>query len=162
MAEMKRLDEKTKTSWFVGRIIAFAVIAIILVITWIFLKDEIGKYIWVFYSFGVFILTLLLINALVYPAIEYRQWKYNIDEDKVQIVHGIYFITTSIVPIIRIQHVEMQQGPINRLFSLANVVIKTAGGSIAIPGLHKDEATNLTEHINGKTILKVKERLNNE
>ena len=159
---MKRLDEKAKASWFVGRIIAFIIISIILVIGWIFLKDEIGSDIWVYYFIGGFLLILLLINALVYPAIEYRQWEYSIDENKVQIVHGIYFITTSIVPIVRIQNIEMQQGPINRMFSLANIVIKTAGGSISIPGLHKDEAASLAEYINVKTIIKVKEQLNTD
>lgn len=160
MTEMKRLDENAKKSWCVSRLIAFVIFAIAIVTGWFFLKDEIGKYIWIYYLTGGLILLFRLISALVYPTIEYKQWAYSIDEDKVQIVHGIYFITTSIVPILRIQHIEVQQGPLNRMFSLANIIIKTAGGSISIPGLHKDEAAILAEYINVRTVTKVKEQLN--
>ena len=161
MTELKKLDIRAKESWFMARIITFIIFAVIMVIGWVFLKDLVGtEIIIVYFSIDALILIFLLINALVYPAIEYKQWTYSIDENKVQIVHGIFFITSSIVPIVRIQHVEMQQGPINRIFNLANIEIKTAGGSISIPGIHKDEAASLAEYINVKTIIKVKERLN--
>lgn len=162
MTETKKLDPRAKKSWFIGRLIGLIILGLIYAGGWVFLKVPVGKYIWIYLLIGGIILAAQLASTLIYPAIEYRQWKYSIDEDKVQIVHGVYFITTSVIPVIRIQHVEIQQGPINRQLSLANISIKTAGGGVSIPCIHKDEAEKLAEYINEKTILKVTERIKKE
>jgi len=54
------------------------------------------------------------------------------------------------IPFNRIQHTEVNQGPLGRMFDLARVQIFTAGGSssdISIPGLKVEEAHQLKDHI---------------
>ena len=61
----------------------------------------------------------------------------------------IWFYMTS-VPFNRIQHCEINQGPLGRLFNLASVKVYTAGGSgsdLTISGLTKERAHRLRDFI---------------
>jgi membrane protein YdbS with pleckstrin-like domain len=59
---------------------------------------------------------------------------------------GIFFRSTIIIPFSRVQHCEIEQGPIDRMFGLAELSLYTAGGSssdLSIPGLTLDKANAL-------------------
>ena len=65
-----------------------------------------------------------------------------------------------VVPFKRIQHSEVTQGPVDRIFDLAKLRVFTAGGSgsdLTIPGLKHEEANKLktliTSRITDKQIL---------
>ncbi len=63
---------------------------------------------------------------------------------------GLLFFRMTSVPFNRIQHCELSQGPLGRLFDLASVNVYTAGGSgsdLSISGLEKEQAQQLREHI---------------
>jgi len=66
---------------------------------------------------------------------------------------GIFFRSSLIIPFNRIQHCEIEQGPIDRLFGLAELSLFTAGGSgsdLKIPGLAQDRANSLKNYITNK------------
>jgi membrane protein YdbS with pleckstrin-like domain len=49
----------------------------------------------------------------------------------------------SVVPFVRVQHVDSQRGPIERLAGLSSVVVYTAGSrgaDVTIPGLRPERA----------------------
>jgi len=94
---------------------------------------------------------LQMINLLVYPPVEYRQWSYLIDADRIEIRKGIFFHTTQIIPISRIQHVTVSEGPLARHFHLAGVTIHTAGGLMKIEGLAQGTAAGICENL--KTVV---------
>ncbi|MBK8622642.1 MAG: PH domain-containing protein [Saprospiraceae bacterium] len=63
---------------------------------------------------------------------------------------GIFFRSTLIVAFNRVQHAEIQQGPIDRWFGLSSVTLYTAGGSssdLTIPGLSPEDAAAIKNHI---------------
>ncbi len=63
---------------------------------------------------------------------------------------GLIFFTQSSIPFNRIQHCEISQGPLGRLFDLASVRVYTAGGGssdMVIQGLHKERAQKLRDYI---------------
>ena len=63
---------------------------------------------------------------------------------------GLLFFSMTSVPFNRIQHCEVSQGPLGRLFDLATVKVYTAGGStsdLSIGGIKKEEAHKLRDHI---------------
>jgi len=67
---------------------------------------------------------------------------------------GIIFYQNTTVPFNRIQHVEINQGALAKIFKLASLKIYTAGGSasdLSIPGLKPDTAAQLKEFLS-KTI----------
>ncbi len=101
---------------------------------------------------------LQIINLIVYPVVEYRQWAYLITADRIEIKKGIFFHSTRIVPISRIQHVTVAEGPLARLYHLASVTINTAGGSMKIEGLAKETAEEICENL--KTVVNRKVQTN--
>lgn len=71
------------------------------------------------------------------------------------IVHrtGVIFRNITTIPFNRIQHVEITQGPIAKMFGLAALKIFTAGGSgadLQIQGLKKEDAQGIKEFITQK------------
>ena len=63
---------------------------------------------------------------------------------------GYIMQKTTAIPKNRIQHVEIRQGVLLRIFKLSKLVVFTAGGSssdLSISGLEPEVAEKLKEHI---------------
>ncbi len=102
------------------------------------------KHIWIF---GVVALEAI-IAIIIMPAIEYRQWRYFIGEDRIEIIHGIFFTKRTLIPINRIQHLKIEQGIIQKMFNLATVQIYTAGGMHQIKAVLYSEADKIVCKLN--------------
>ena len=70
-----------------------------------------------------------------YPDLLWRHWRYEIGEAEVDLQHGWWTTTRTLIPIARIQHVDTRRGPLQRRFGLASVVLYTAAGASEIPAL---------------------------
>lgn len=93
---------------------------------------------------------VLLIIRTVLEVLGFGIKGYAIRTQDVSYKSGLIFFSMTSVPFNRIQHCEMVQGPIARLFDLAAVRIYTAGGStsdITIHGLHKERAQRLRDYV---------------
>ena len=67
---------------------------------------------------------------------------------------GFFHFTETVVPYNRIQHVEIKQGPLSRLFTLYSLRLYTAGassGDLIIDGLDKSTAQKLKAKVLDKT-----------
>ena len=63
------------------------------------------------------------------------------------------------VPIERVHQVDVNVGPINRVFGLADVGITTAGGEVKIQFLKEDVAESIASKLNDKIVRMLKERV---
>lgn len=160
--EYNKLNINSKKSWMLSRLITTIIVSTILIVSDIFLI-YVNKIQWAinisfFINLGVGILILLLLlNTFLYPFIEYKQWKYLITDDKVDFSEGIFFLTRTVIPIVRIQHIKVHQGPINRKFNLADIEIVTAGGSHKIPNIELSKAEEISDYLKNKIKTKVEE-----
>lgn len=91
----------------------------------------------------VFILELL--ETLISPFFRYNRYRYSLTEEEVQVKEGYLFLEHTIVPISRLHKINIEAGPIDRLFGLADVEITTAGGDITIKFLEKQKAEQIAE-----------------
>lgn len=91
-----------------------------------------------------------VIGLAVYPLIEYRQWKYMISDERIEIVHGIFFIKRDVIPVVRIQNITVKQGPIYRWYGLYTVEIALASGTFEITGLRDETAEDISRSIREK------------
>lgn len=92
----------------------------------------------------------VLALVLVMEILGFKIKGYALRERDVTYKSGLLFYHITSVPFNRIQHSEVSQGPLGRLFDLATVNIYTAGGSssdLSISGLEKEQAQKLREHI---------------
>jgi uncharacterized protein len=135
-------DSKAITGWRIGRLIGlliFLILGIAASVVVTLVDDLSPAALWVY-----------LVSGGILPVIEYRQWKYLITDEKVEIVHGIFFVTTSIVPIVRIQHITVGQGPIYRKLGLFKVTIALASGTFEIVGLREERAREISETLRAR------------
>lgn len=84
---------------------------------------------------------------------EYFVRGYVLREHDITYKKGWLFHSQTTVPFNRIQHTEINHGPIDRLFKLCELDIFTAGGSasdLSISGLDPEDAAKLKDYISGK------------
>jgi membrane protein YdbS with pleckstrin-like domain len=92
-------------------------------------------------------LGLFVLLAGVVPDLRWRWWRYEIREDEVDLQRGIVWVSRTLVPLARIQHVDTRQGPLQRRFGLATVVFYTAAGPNRIPELSTPVAGGVRDRI---------------
>lgn len=87
-----------------------------------------------------FLLLGLLALLIVFPYLSYKNYRYSIDQDKIVCIKGVIFINKDIVPVKRVQHIEIIRGPIMRAYGLSSIAIHTAGSLMILTGLDKQIA----------------------
>jgi membrane protein YdbS with pleckstrin-like domain len=83
----------------------------------------------------------------VFPAVRWKVWRYELDEHELDLQHGLWVVHRTLVPLVRVQHVDTVQGPIAKLFRLSAVTVSTAAGTHEIPSLSDDVADQLRDRI---------------
>lgn len=88
--------------------------------------------------------------ALISPARKFNRWGYRLSEDRLRVVSGWLFHRDTVVPLGRVQHIDLDQGPLMRRWDLAQLTLHTAGShgaSISLPGLKHSAAAAMREAI---------------
>lgn len=99
----------------------------------------------------VFVLGLTAL--ILVPGRRYRAWRYAERDDELHIRHGLLVRVQTAVPFARVQHIDVAQGPVERRFGLARLILHTAGtrgASIPLPGLAHAEAEQMRDRIRAK------------
>jgi len=102
---------------------------------------------WLIVVPALFALILATANVIIVPSRRWRSWRYAVDESVIELRHGIWWQTWTRVPMARVQHVDTRQGPIDRRYGVAILVLYTAAGSRQIPGLARSDAEALRDRI---------------
>ncbi len=93
----------------------------------------------------------LVIGALAWVVVgrRFRSWGYAEREDDLLVRRGVMFSRLSVVPYGRMQFIDVQAGPLERLFRLATVRLHTAAAATdaRIPGLESQEAARLRDRL---------------
>lgn len=95
---------------------------------------------------------LLIALALIIriPMRRYNARGYQMSADRLRVVRGVLFRADTVVPFSRVQHIDVQQGPLERFFGIATLTLHTAGNhnaSVSLPGLGEPLARTLREDI---------------
>lgn len=142
----QRLDDRILNVWRVGGMIHSGVICLLAtgmtVLTVIF---DLPWYLPVIAIAIAIVYTLFFV--LKYPKLRWRRWKYDIHEHEIELMRGVIFVSRTIIPMVRIQHVDTTQGPLLRRNGLASINFSTAAGDHEIPGLLLDTADKARERI---------------
>ncbi|ALJ16162.1 PH domain-containing protein [Sphingopyxis macrogoltabida] len=93
---------------------------------------------------------LAVLAVATFPARRVARWGFKIGEGQLRVARGWLFRTDTIVPFVRVQHIDVGQGPIERWFGLSHLVVHTSGthnSTVTLPGLHADLAAAMRETI---------------
>ncbi len=89
---------------------------------------------------------------IVAPDRIYRRIGYSVDRQLLRVVRGWLFHTDTIVPFVRVQHIDVKRGPLDKLFGTASLVVHTAGthnSIVTLPGLSPSRADAIRDDIRG-------------
>lgn len=93
---------------------------------------------------------LVLLAAGAWPPLQYRSWTYQVREHQLWAERGVLSRITSVIPYVRIQHVDTRQDLFERALGIARVVVFTAGirgAELILPGLPTAEAERLRDQL---------------
>ena len=102
---------------------------------------------------GFWVVLVLLVGGTLtwwLPRLRYRFWRYTLGPEELVLERGVLMRVRTIVPLRRVQHLDIAQDLIEREFGLARIVLHTAGtrhSAIVLPGLRQEQAEALRDEI---------------
>ncbi|WP_102798192.1 PH domain-containing protein [Bowmanella denitrificans] len=148
--EMQRLSPRyAPLNLLCGTIFLLFLLTILAAIrwqTWLTLPD------WYLHLFPLIFGGLVAVGLLwlLYDYLADKRKGYAVREQDLSYQSGLFFQSLVTQPILRVQHVELKRGPIERKAGLATLQVFSAGGSLytfAIPGLPEADARKLRQFI---------------
>lgn len=140
---MERLNPRVRIVWLVGVLGSAAVVGAGLVAADRFVLD-LGQWL------GPLAFVVIALIGAIFAVLRYRIWQFEVREDGLYIERGVLTRVKTVVPFVRVQHVDSRRDPVERLAGLASVVVYTAGSrgaDVAIPGLTPERADELQDRL---------------
>ena len=99
---------------------------------------------------SILIPLLAVLVVAIIPQRTYRRLRYRLTERMLHSVHGWMFYTDTLVPFVRVQHLDVTRGPLDKLFGTASLVVHTAGthnSIVTVNGLNPARAAEIRDII---------------
>lgn len=88
---------------------------------------------------------VFVLCVVILPPVRYMRWRYQLNNDFLDIATGIIWRKRFVIPFIRVQNTDTRQGPLLRAFGLSSVTVATAAGEHVIPGIRTEQAEQLRD-----------------
>jgi len=140
---METLNPRVRLVWAVGAVVTATVLGAVAAAVDRFVF-EVGV------PVVVAVAGLALAAGVVNAVLKYRIWRFDVREDDLYLERGVLTRVNTVVPFVRVQHVDTQRGPVERTLGLASVVVYTAGSrgaDVTVPGLTPERADELQERL---------------
>ena len=98
-------------------------------------------------------LLLALWIAVFAPQRRWRRWGYAFTGEELHVTHGLWTQVHTIVPVLRVQHIDISQGILERVFGVATLVLHTAGtvtNVVVLPGISRGTAEEIRDAIRNR------------
>jgi uncharacterized protein len=144
------LDRRVIQLWRISGLFGCAIVALPALVGLAFLSHSLlGRAILAFAPWTI-LLILGGVWVLWYPPRAYQAWGYRVEERVLEIRSGVWFRVVRLLPLSRLQHVDLHRGPLERAHGLASLTLHTAGSreaSLGIPGLADADAERLRDQL---------------
>ena len=94
-----------------------------------------------------------LVFALLWPPVDYSRRSYSVSETGIEIRQGVLWRQLISIARSRVQHTDVNQGPIERMYGLSHLVIHTAGtvnASVRLDGLYTAAAMEIRDQLRAR------------
>lgn len=105
--------------------------------------------VWIACLWGA-LLVIVMLSAWFYPPLEFRHTSWILSPFGLEIRRGVWFRHALSVPRVRVQHADVERGPLERRFELATLVVHTAGhqhSEIRLEGLEHRTALEVRDYL---------------
>ena len=99
---------------------------------------------------AVAVACLLLYLAVFWPAIEHRNRAWRLTDVGLEVKHGVWWKHQQAIPWARVQHADVSQGPLQRMYGIGTLTVHTAGtkdSSVNLEGLAHETAVQLRDEV---------------
>ena len=132
--DYQRLDQNAKKAWRLSWLITVVVLILIfgaiVLIMMVSAEEPLGLELWITGGIGFGFVVLFTLLAVIYPQFKYARWWYYLSPDRIEILRGVIFRSKQVVPLSRIQHVTINEGPLDRAFWRGKADHQHSGRSI--------------------------------
>lgn len=162
--ELKKLDKRVLTLWYVYAIIKSLVWIGVLISALVFLLVlEAPANAMLAVSLCVAIpMILLAAITLIMPALRYRMFAWGYDDKRIVVKQGVIFRHRVVIPVCQIQDLHRNQGPLMILLNLSSVTISTAGSNFDLSTLTTVEADKMIDELESHLEARIEELKNEE
>lgn len=143
---LKSLPKAIIPVWIAVAIINVIISIAVMIGAWFAGQHFFPHYAYVVWILGGLILAYDIVDFCLIPY-KYRFWKYAITEEFVYLQSGFFLRTQEMIPINRIQNVNLNQGPFLQVAKLKELRIHTAARAHKIVAITEDEANDLRNQI---------------
>ena len=149
--ELRKLHPKIRSVWRFGSAMSGLVLGTVLALCSLaFAKLVNGPPLLI--AIGAFVVGFTLFGGIAILLVDrqFESWRYQLREFDVVIQKGLFWRSERYIARDRVQHIDINAGPMDRRFGLVQVVIYAAGmaGSVGlIPGLTPPEAEWLKDQL---------------
>ncbi|USZ68578.1 PH domain-containing protein [Halorussus salilacus] len=145
---MEVLNPRVRLVWVVGRLVSATLLGVVVVVA--------GRLVFEFPDWvGIAVGAVVFALGVVHAVFRYRIWRFEVRDDDLYLERGVLTRVNTVVPFVRVQHVDTQRGPVERAVGLSSVVVYTAGSrgaDVSIPGLTPERADALQEQLRSLAI----------
>ncbi|KAB7704800.1 PH domain-containing protein [Bacillus aerolatus] len=138
----KRISEKALKVWRISGVISTAIL-------WLFIAGA-GVLIymqewplWIIAVLAAAGILEIIIFVVALPNMRWKRWKYEVREQEIELQRGVFVIRRTLIPMIRVQHVDTEQGPLLRKYGLSVIKVSTAATVHEIPAVEMEEAEEM-------------------
>lgn len=99
---------------------------------------------------GLVIAMVIFIFSFIFSKKSYDHSFYWFEEEGLYIQRGVFWRKKTLVPSNRVQHTDVSQGPLERKYNLAKLIVHTAGtrdATVVLPGLDFATANQLRSEL---------------
>lgn len=93
-----------------------------------------------------------------WPPRLHKSWSYRADRKLIELRYGVFWHKSVMIPLSRVQHIDLRRGPLERRYELASLEIHTAGtqqASHKINGLKAETGSSLREKLIAEADLEI-------
>ncbi len=102
---------------------------------------------WTLFILGAAGVLEVLAVVVILPAMRWKRWRYEVREQEIELQRGVFIVRRTLIPMIRVQHVDTEQGPLLRKYGLGAIKVSTAATVHDIPAVEIEEAEEMRKVI---------------
>ncbi|MBB5356536.1 hypothetical protein HNR43_002545 [Anoxybacillus mongoliensis] len=136
-----KLSERAVSVWRIYEAIRLIIFLFLYVVIHFFVPT------WVVWLLVFLWIVDVVLFVFFVPLWKWERWRYMIRDREIELEHGIWIRKRTLIPLRRVQHVDVKQGPLARRQKLASLYIYTAATAHEIPFLDEQEAEKLRYYI---------------
>lgn len=149
----RKLESMVRLQWIIRSTIGAVVIGVVTAVVAYVISIEttyLAADVRTAAAIGGTVFGLFALYGVVRAVLLYRSWVYVIRVDSLYLSRGVFTRVRTVVPYIRVQHIDTTRRPLERLLGLSTLVVYTAGSrgaDVTIPGLTPDRASTLQRRL---------------